>query len=89
MALVGVVVEVPRSSPVCGDLWEPVPARRCRANVVAAALGSRDLVGRSGTTVSSPPPSSLPSLQTSFAARASCTGLGCCDCWPWCWQEGS
>ena len=53
---VGVVVEVPRCSPVCDDLWKPVPARQRRANVVAAGLGSRDLVGRSSTAVSSSPP---------------------------------
>ena len=56
VASVGVVVEVQRSSPVCDDLWEPVPARRRRANIFAAGLGSRDLVGGSSTAVSSFPP---------------------------------
>ena len=56
VASVEVVVEVPRSSPACDDLWEPVPARRRRAKVVEAGLGSRDLVGGSSTAVSSSPP---------------------------------
>ena len=60
VASVGVVVEVPRSSPVCDNLWVPVPARRRRAKVVAAGLGSRDLVGGSSTALSSSPP--LPPL---------------------------
>ena len=60
VASVGVVVEVPRSSPACDDLWEPVPTRRRRAKVVAAGLGSRDLVGGPSTAVSSSPP--LPPL---------------------------
>ena len=67
VASVGVVVEVLRSSPVCDDLWEPVPARRHRANFVAAGLRSRDLVGGSSTALSSSPP--LPPLVPKPALR--------------------
>ena len=59
VASVGVVVEVPRSSPVCDDLREPVPARR-RANFVVAGSGSRVLDGRVDSALSSSPP--LPPL---------------------------
>ena len=53
-----VVVEVLRSSPVCGGLWEPVPMRRSRgwAKSVVAGSGSHILAGEMSTAMSSSPP---------------------------------
>ena len=78
----GGVVEVPRSSPACDVLWEPVLVRRRRgrANSVMVGSGSRVLAGGigDGTAVSLvpsspplPPPPPEPVLRPVLHARES------------------